>query len=152
MRFGYISYNILHLILFFITVEVLDASIKWLETNREPWEMVENHWKTTVTTRLSDARSNRDKSLLEIFEKWPILNHPMGWSLIIEDFRYLELNATENSINQWTQFFLNIQKISPLEKKKILRAHELLQIIQSDHSDGTFVYFTQLFLCIYNDI
>lgn len=55
-------------------------------------------------------------------KKWPILNHPMCWSLIVEDFEYLNFHATENGINYWPQFFLNIQKICPLQKKKTLRA------------------------------
>ncbi|KAL0116442.1 hypothetical protein PUN28_009827 [Cardiocondyla obscurior] len=125
-------YNI---ILFLFTTEVLEASIKWLETNREPWEMVENYWKTTAFLRVKEAKKNRNQSLFEIFQKWPILNHPMGWVLIAHDFEYLKYNTTENSIDQWPQFFLNIQKICPLQKKKIVKAQELLDIIESDHSD-----------------
>jgi len=26
-----------------VTTEVVDASVKWLETNREPWKMVESY-------------------------------------------------------------------------------------------------------------
>jgi len=41
---------------------------------------------------LNDTRNNRDKLLSEIFEKWPILNHPMDWLLIVQDFEHLELS------------------------------------------------------------
>jgi len=130
-----------------VTTEVVDASVKWLETNREPWEMVESHWKATATIRLNDTQNNRDKLLSEIFEKWPILNHPMGWLLIVQDFQHLELSTAEDAINQWPQFFLNVQKICPLQKKKILRVHELLQIIESNQSDGMFVcYYTLIII------
>lgn len=105
--------------LFLVTNEILDASIKWLETNREPWEVVESHWKATASIRLNDIRQNREKSLSEIFEKWPILNHPMGWVLILQDFQFLDLSASEDAIKQWPQFFQNLQKICPLEKKKL---------------------------------
>ncbi|XP_036139039.1 uncharacterized protein LOC118644497 isoform X2 [Monomorium pharaonis] len=118
-----------------VSTEVLDASVKWLETNREPWEMVENHWKATATIRLKDAENNRNKLLSDIFEKWPILIHPMGWLLIVHDFQYLEYCTTEDGISQWPQFFSNVAKICPLEKKKIFRARELFQIIESDNSD-----------------
>lgn len=114
--------------------------MKWLETNREPWEMVQSHWNSTITTRLNDTRNNRDQSLLQILEKWPILSHPMGWSLIVEDFRHFERNATENDINIWTRFFSNIEKINPLAKKKIPRTRQLLQIIESDNSAGKCIY------------
>lgn len=99
---------------------MLEASVKWLETNREPWELVESHWKATATIREKDNRNNRNASLSEIFEKWPILNHPMGWLLIVQDFQHLELNAIEDVLSQWPQFFQNVLKVCPLEKKKIL--------------------------------
>lgn len=118
--------------------KALETSIKWLETNREPWEMVVNHWKSTVNYRLNDAQKNRNKPLSDVFEKWPILNHPMGWSLIVEDFKYLELHSTEDSISQWPQFFTNLKKLCPLTKKTIPRVRELLQIIEGDYSDGVF--------------
>jgi len=51
-------------------------------------------------------------------KKWPILNHPMGWLLIVQDFQHLELSTAEDAINQWPQFFLNVKKICPLQKKK----------------------------------
>lgn len=126
---------------------MLETSVKWLETNQEPWEVVENHWKATATIRWKDNRNNRDTLLSEIFEKWPILNHPMGWLLIVQDFEHFELSSTKDAINQWPQFFQNVLKVCPLEKKKTVRVHELLKIIESDQSDGTFVYYcTQLFL------
>jgi len=107
--------------------------------------MVESHWKATATIRLNDTQNNRDKLLSEIFEKWPILNHPMGWLLIVQDFQHLELSTAEDAINQWPQFFLNVQKIYPLQKK-ILRVYELLQIIESNQSDGMFIYYYNYFL------
>lgn len=121
---------------------MLETSVKWLEINREPWEMVESHWKATATIRLQDNRNNRNTSLSEILEKWPILTHPMGWLLIVQDFEYFELSSTEDAISQWPQFFQNVLKVCPLEKKKIPRVNELLQIIGSDQSDGMlFVYY-----------
>ncbi|XP_071652598.1 uncharacterized protein [Temnothorax longispinosus] len=116
--------------------EVLETSVKWLETNQEPWEVVENHWKATATIRWKDNRNNRDTLLSDkIFEKWPILNHPMGWKLIVQDFEHFELSSTEDAINQWPQFFRNVLKVCPLEKKKTVRVNELLKIIESDQSD-----------------
>ncbi|XP_025154494.1 uncharacterized protein LOC112588519 [Harpegnathos saltator] len=125
-----------------VTSEALEISIKWLETNREPWEVVESHWKATgkpleATIRLQDNRNNRNTSLSEILEKWPILTHPMSWLLIVQDSENFELSSSEDAISQWPQFFQNVLKVYPLEKKKIARVNELLQIIGNDQSDET---------------
>lgn len=102
--------------------------------------MVESHWKATTTFRLNDNQKNRNIALSEIFEKWSILTHPKGYSLIVLDFQHLELGATEDAISQWLQFFQNVLKICPLDKKNILRVQELLQIIESNQNDGMFIY------------
>lgn len=102
--------------------------------------MVESHWKAAANLRSNNNYNNRNTLLSQIFEKWPILNHPMGWLLILQDFQYLELNAEEDAISQWPQFFQKIQQICPLDKKKILRVQELLQIIESDESNGMLLY------------
>lgn len=60
---------------------MLNASIKWLQINREPWEMVEEHWKTTFNARLNDIRNNRDKLLSEFFEKMADFKSPNGLAL-----------------------------------------------------------------------
>lgn len=132
---------------FLVTNEVLETFIKWLENNQEPWDVVLSHWKATVSIRLNDIRKDSSKTISEIFKKWPILYHPMGWLLIREDFKYLELCAIDAANSQWPQFFRNLQTICPLEKKKNLRVQELLEILESDQSDGiTQYYFTKLTL------
>jgi len=137
--------------LFLVTDEVLENSIKWLETNQEPWSMVLSHWKSTSSHRLNDIRRDNSKTLSEIFKKWPILYHPMSWSLILQDFKYLELCTVDDAISQWPQFFQNVQKVCPLEKKKNVRAQELLNILESDLSDGTRqYYFTYKINILYN--
>ena len=132
---------------FLVTNDVLETSIKCLENNQEPWDVVLSHWKATVSIRLNDIRKDSSKTISEIFKKWPILYHPMGWLLIREDFKYLKLCAIDDAISQWLQFFRNLQTICPLEKKKNLRVQELLEILESDQSDGiTQYYFTKLTL------
>lgn len=59
--------------LFLVTDTVLETSIEWLETNREPWSMVQSYWKSTVSYRLNDIRKDKSKTISEIFKKWPIL-------------------------------------------------------------------------------
>lgn len=115
---------------FLVTDEVLETSITWLENNQEPWDMVQSHWKATVSYRINNIKKDNSKTISEIFKKWPILCHPMGWLLILEDFKYLELCAID-AISEWSQFFRNVQQICHLEKKKTIRAQELLKILQS---------------------
>ncbi|KYM95709.1 hypothetical protein ALC62_13615, partial [Cyphomyrmex costatus] len=103
-------------------------SVKWLETNQEPWELVETHWKATTSIRLNDITKNSN-TVSDIFTKWPILKHPLGWLLIDQDFKCLNLDAIENAINQWPTFFKDVQKVCSLEKKKILRVEEYIIFI-----------------------
>lgn len=127
--------------LFLVTDEVLEDSIKWLETNQK-WSMILSHWKSTASYRLNDIRRDNSKTLSEIFKKWPILYHPMSWSLILQDFKYLEKCTVDDAISQWPQFFQNVLKVCSLEKKKNVQAQELLNILlESDQSDGTRQYY-----------
>lgn len=101
--------------LFLVTDTVLETSIEWLETNKEPWNMVQSHWKSTVSYRLNDIRKDNSKTISEIIKKWLILHHPMDWLLILEDFKHLELCTIDDAISQWSQFFQNLLKICPLQ-------------------------------------
>lgn len=65
-----------------------------------------------------------------------VINSPGFWT-----FRII-ISSTEDTISQWPQFFQTVLKVCPLEKKRIPRVNELLQIIGSDQSDGMlFVYY-----------
>lgn len=101
--------------------EGLETSVKWLETNQDPWNVVLSHWKATFSIRSNDIQEGSKKTISEIFKKWPTLNHPLGWSLLVEDFTNVKLCTKEDAISMWPQFFNKVHTMCPLDKKKIVR-------------------------------
>lgn len=122
----------------FICVDdsTIRESVLWLQNNLSPWQLVESHWKSTLAYRRNEIQSSQNKSIAEILSQWPVLKHPTAYTLIDEDFRFLNLTA-DNCINNWFQFFSKIQEVCPLKDDKVI--NELRSVIETDNlKDGTF--------------
>ncbi|EFN73373.1 hypothetical protein EAG_05217 [Camponotus floridanus] len=104
-------------------------SVLWLQNNLSPWSLVENHWKITLAYRRNKIQSE-NKSIAEIFSQWPVLKHPTAYTLIDEDFKFLNLTS-EDCINRWFQFFSKIEEICPLKDEKV--TNELHSVIETDN-------------------
>jgi len=68
--------------------------------------------------------------LCEIFERWPILKHPNAYTLIEEDYAFLNLPALKLTLENWKTFFAKILVIRP--PKKDDNAQSLLELIQQE--------------------
>lgn len=63
----------------------------------------------------------------------------MGWKLIKQDFANWGFCTIEDAIDQWPQFFCRLLQVCPaLEKKNLVRANEILDILSKDIDEGKF--------------
>ncbi|KYN17823.1 hypothetical protein ALC57_09899 [Trachymyrmex cornetzi] len=87
---AYISYDSI-----LVSDKILQESVNWLETNQEPWELVESHWKATTSIRLNNIRRN---------EKFTYLNFKLN-STIQPYIIVVRLTLTKIS-----SFFISLDK------------------------------------------
>lgn len=110
-----------------------------------PWQLVENHWKAALAYRQNQIKTSQNKNITEIFSKWPVLKHRITYTLIDEDFRFLNLTS-EDCKNNWFQFFSKIQEVCPLKDDKVI--NELHSVLEMDNvKDGKFT--KKLYVCLY---
>lgn len=62
-------------------MDEVEISRKWLITHREESE-VTKHWDKTYTLREEDAKNETYKLVLNIYEKWPILEESSSYELV----------------------------------------------------------------------
>ncbi|XP_036144984.1 uncharacterized protein LOC118646384 [Monomorium pharaonis] len=82
----------------------IQESIKWLDENVAPWELVLQNWLLTFDIRRKDLNNFEEKTLHDLLNKWPILKHPQGHQLIIQDFDTMNLSKVNLDLNIWQQF------------------------------------------------
>lgn len=63
----------------------------WLSHNLEPWSIVEQKWRDTITLRMEDLRNKSINMLIE----WPLFKHSLGFSLVrkITFYNYFYLHT-----------------------------------------------------------
>lgn len=113
-----------------------------MRNNRAPWELVLQHWRLTNYVRFGDLKSSTAKKICDIYEKWPILEHPHAYSLIKDDFLNYKITQDPidyDGIKQWPEFFENIKKVCPLDKKKEkdLRIKHLFSLLHTEDDENT---------------
>lgn len=70
----------------------MKESVKWLDENVAPWELVLQHLSTTFHIRHKDLNNIEEKTLYNLLNKWSILKHPQGYELIVQDFNKMNLS------------------------------------------------------------
>ncbi|XP_039306130.1 uncharacterized protein LOC113005950 [Solenopsis invicta] len=79
-------------------------SMKWLDENVAPWELVLQHWLTTFDIRRKDINNFEEKTLHNLLNRWSVLKHPQGYQLIVQDFDTMNLSKVKLDLNIWQQF------------------------------------------------
>ncbi|KYN00656.1 hypothetical protein ALC62_08565, partial [Cyphomyrmex costatus] len=95
----------------------IQASIHWLQTNQTPWELVFQHWHNTFNSRRANIEKSMENTLFETFNTWPILKHPHGYSLIVDDFKRMGLSEETLTIDKWEAFFHRLTSNIKLSQK-----------------------------------
>lgn len=91
--------------------------------------------------------NGKNKNLVEIYQKWPILNHPEAHKLILQDFSQFKFTDDEinyNAAEEWSEFFETVKKVCPLDstKKKDARVRHLLNLLDSAETEGITIIFS----------
>lgn len=95
----------------------VQESIQWLYNNQMPWELVLQHWHKTFNIRKENIEKSKENTLLDTFTRWPILKHPHGHELIIDDFKHMSLSEEKITIDKWNTFFYHITSfVKPSQK------------------------------------
>lgn len=63
-----------------------------------------HHWKKTATLRKKELKELGDKNLTNMFEKWKLYSHPIGFELIDIDFRHMNLSNITLKNHIWDEF------------------------------------------------
>lgn len=122
----------------------IQQSIKWLEENLAPWQLVLQHWSVTFNVRRKDLDNYEEKTLCKFLNKWPVLKHSEGYQLIVQDFE--KMNLTKLNFNIWQQFMDVIMKYSTYNAKDD-EVHLLLEKVRNeDISTGNYLLFFLLTL------
>lgn len=111
-----------------------------------PWELVLQHWRKTFHTRRINIEKEKENTLLDVFTKWPILKHPNGHSLIIEDFKDMSLSVETLTSDTREAFFQRvISCVKPASKDDQL--HVLMKILQAANiNDGKCFLYTVFYV------
>lgn len=54
----------------------------WLQYNTAPWFLVQNHWNQSRSLR-QERITKLHGNLHTLFEEWPVLKQPLGYTLVI---------------------------------------------------------------------
>lgn len=122
----------------------VQESIDWLRNNRAPWDLVTEHWDITTHVRFAEMQTNCSKKISDVYEKWPILKHPKAHSLISKDFSTFDISKDAidyKAIENWSAFFNAVQKVCPLDKRKLKdpRVTELINLLKTESEDGKII-------------
>ncbi|XP_011688398.1 PREDICTED: uncharacterized protein LOC105450312 [Wasmannia auropunctata] len=92
-------------------------SMRWLQSNQMPWELVLQHWHKTFSIRRVNLEKSKENTLNDTFSTWPILKHPHGYSLIIDDFQRMALSQETLTVDKWDAFFHQLKScVKPSQK------------------------------------
>lgn len=104
-----------------IEIENIDAirdSIDWLKNNEEPWETTVHHWELSYKYRQSKKGNNLDnEKVSSVYNDWPILRTPKGFTLINIDFELSKLSEELNPIEKFVELFEKSIKRADLRSK-----------------------------------
>lgn len=95
----------------------MKESVKWLDENLAPWELVLQHWSVTFDVRHKDLNNAEEKTLCNFINKWSILKHPQGHQLIVQDFDKINLSKVTLNFDMWQKFMNVIVKYSSFNAK-----------------------------------
>lgn len=123
----------------------VQESIQWLCNNQMPWELVLQHWHKTFNIRKENIKKSKENTLLDTFTRWPILKHPHGHSLIIDDFKHMSLSKEKITIDKWNTFFHNITScVKPSQKDDQLNL--LMETLQDTNINEGKLFLNILYL------
>lgn len=108
----------------------IEDSIRWLQNNQVPWELVLQHWRKTYNVRRENIEKSQENMLVDTFTKWPIFKHPNGCSLILEDFKCMALSEEVLTMEKWEAFFTSITSYIKDVNKKDDQLHVLMETLQ----------------------
>lgn len=54
----------------------------FLQHHREPWSDIKTAWKSCKNYRIKEIQNCKDYDLKTIFQRWPLLKHSLGCSLV----------------------------------------------------------------------
>ncbi|KAL7299835.1 hypothetical protein TKK_0007575 [Trichogramma kaykai] len=82
------------------------TSFMWLETNHSLLinKATEEHWKITAAYRFNIFK-NSTENLTDIFDKFPVLKQSKAYTLIEQDFEYLNLTKTALTEDAWQSIY-----------------------------------------------
>lgn len=129
----------------------VQESIKWLDENVAPWELVLQHWLLTFDIRRKDLNNFEEKSLNTVFNKWSVLKHPQGYQLIVQDFNTMDLSKVSLNVNIWMNFVDMIITHTSYAKHDDVNVM-LDKLKQEDISIGNFFSFVIFVICNYDTV
>ncbi|XP_039302929.1 uncharacterized protein LOC113005941 [Solenopsis invicta] len=112
-------------------------SMKWLDENVAPWELVLQHWLATFDIRRKHINNFEEKTLHNLLNRWSVLKHPQGYQLIVQDFDTMNLSKVKLDLNIWQQFVDVIIKHSTCNIKNDEVNLMLQKLRNKDISDDT---------------
>lgn len=130
----------------------MQESIKWLEENLAPWQLVIQHWSLTFDVRRKELDSYPERTLYKFLNKWPILKHPEGHQLIIQDFDKMNLTNVKLHFDIWKQFMDTVIKYS-IYNSKDDEANSLLEKLKNENvSTGNYflllIYYSYVIIIV----
>lgn len=114
----------------------IKESLDWLKKCiEEPWNETIRHWEITAEYRRNLIGTSYNKKVCDIYEEWPILKVPKGYTLIQYDFELLNLCDKENKFFGFHEFYSKICKVKELRKSDYV---DLLKedLAQESTTDG----------------
>ncbi|KAE8742498.1 hypothetical protein FOCC_FOCC011964 [Frankliniella occidentalis] len=92
-----------------ITEEVQAAKV-WLKNGRTPWPKALEKWSTVAPLRFRALFEGAGKFVNSYIDEWPVLTHPSGHELILQDFSLLYPNSENGLFLNW-DYFLNVTEM-----------------------------------------
>jgi hypothetical protein len=124
----------------------LKESIKWLNENLAPWELVFHHWSITYDMRHKDLSNAEEKTLCNLVNKWSILKHPQGHELIVHDFDQMYLTNVTLNLEKWQYFMDIIIKYSTFNAKDD-ETNLMLEVLKNESTlPGNYLLFSLIFM------
>ncbi|XP_067633260.1 uncharacterized protein [Eurosta solidaginis] len=98
----------------------------WLKIFTEPWNEVQENWRTCFKKRRQEILSTNgtQSSTINVLQNWKLFSHSLGYNLIQIDFSYLHPHST-SIVDKWKTFNL---KIIPLLNAKLTDPAHLQQL------------------------
>ncbi|XP_031328278.1 uncharacterized protein LOC116159563 [Photinus pyralis] len=114
----------------------------WLKNNIEPWNDVQSCWRRTFSLRNKSLTDEKD--VAQIYEDWPILRNPLGYTLIEDDFKRI---YPENYNNLLLNFEQVVAKVIELRQTHLsIRDKPWVEIFKSTTTTDDYKSYTALLL------